>query len=300
MPDQNTGSPKTKKINIKKLLQKTNERRASDGKKPLALDADGKTVKLSNGALATWKPAVSPKSGRRYARWLIVKGTNSEYLRSIRNSKGSKSASASKQRKSRTSSTGSESVASASKQRKSRTSSNGSESVASARKQRKSSASSKGSESAPARKQRKSSASNKGSESAPARKTRTSKKVAASESPAGNQRVSRKRVYKALSKSKAKKAFNEYYLNREYSSEAKRNAAMKRDLNSSPRNAAKYLVKDERYLLNPGRYDYPGVDAGPRISNNSGNLSALSSARNSPKSPRRSHEQVLREIRRSK
>jgi hypothetical protein len=149
------------------------------------------------------------------------------------------------------------------------------------------------------------------SSKAPSSKSRSSSKASASVSPVksprkskksaapSKQRVSRKRVYKALSKSKAQKAFNDYYANRDYSSETRRNAAMKRDLNSSPRNASK-IVKDERYLLNPGRYDYPGVDAGPNVSKYSGNLSALKLAHKAPRSGRRSHSQVLKEIKRSK
>jgi hypothetical protein len=130
----------------------------------------------------------------------------------------------------------------------------------------------------------------------PAKAPRKSKTAAA---PI-KQRVSKKHVYKALSKSKAQKAFNEYYANRDYSSETRRNAAIKRDLNSSPRNASKYLVKDERYLLNPGRYDFKGVDAGPNVSKYSGNLEALKLAHKAARSGRRSHSQVLKEIKRSK
>ena len=148
---------------------------------------------------------------------------------------------------------------------------------------------------------------------ASASKSRSSSKASASASPvkaprkskttkpsAKKHRVSRKRVYKTISKSKAQQAFNEYYANRDYSSETRRNAAIKRDLNSSPRNANKYLVKDERYLLNPGRYDFKGVDAGPNISKYSGNLAALKLAHKAPRSGRRSHSQFLNEIKRSK
>jgi len=138
------------------------------------------------------------------------------------------------------------------------------------------------------------------SSKAPASPVKSPRKSKTSVAPVSKQRVSRKRVYKALSKSKAQKAFNEYYANRDYSSETRRNAAMKRDLNSSPRNASKYLVKDERYLLNPGRYDFKGVDAGPNVSKYSGNLAALKLAHKAPRSGRRSHSQVLKEIKRSK
>ena len=131
----------------------------------------------------------------------------------------------------------------------------------------------------------------------PVKAPRKSKTSAA---PVSKQRVSRKRVYKTISKSKAQKAFKEYYANRDYSSETRRNAAIKRDLNSSPRNASKYIVTDERYLLNPGRYDFPGVDAGPNVSKYSGNLAALKLAHKAPRSGRRSHSQVLKEIKRSK
>ena len=134
----------------------------------------------------------------------------------------------------------------------------------------------------------------------PVKAPRKSKTTKASAAPVSKQRVSKKRVYKALSKSKAQKAFNEYYANRDYSSETRRNAAIKRDLNSSPRNASKYLVNDERYLLNPGRYDFKGVDAGPNVSKYSGNLAALKLAHKAPRSGRRSHSQVLKEIKRSK
>jgi hypothetical protein len=138
------------------------------------------------------------------------------------------------------------------------------------------------------------------SSKAPASPVKSPRKSKTSAAPLSKQRVSRKRVYKALSKSKAQKAFNEYYANRDYSSETRRNAAIKRDLNSSPRNASKYLVKDERYLLNPGRYDFKGVDAGPNVSKYSGNLAALKLAHKAPRSGRRSHSQVLKEIKRSK
>jgi hypothetical protein len=141
------------------------------------------------------------------------------------------------------------------------------------------------------------SSSNSKASASPVKAPRKSKITKASTS---KPRVSRKRVYKALSKSKAKQAFKEYYANRDYSSDSRRNAAMKRDLNSSPRNASKYLVKDDRYLLSPGRYDYPGVDAGPNVSKYSGNLAALKLARKAPRSGRRSHSQVLKEIKRSK
>jgi hypothetical protein len=81
MPEQQN-SPKSR-INIKQLLAQTNKRRSSERKKPLKLSADGKTVVLSNGAHATWKAATSPKSGKRYAKWTIVKGTDKKYMKKI-------------------------------------------------------------------------------------------------------------------------------------------------------------------------------------------------------------------------
>ena len=81
MPEQKN-SPKSR-INIKQLLAATNKRRSSERKKPLKLSADGKTVVLSNGAHATWKAATSPKSGKRYAKWTIVKGTDKKYMKKI-------------------------------------------------------------------------------------------------------------------------------------------------------------------------------------------------------------------------
>jgi hypothetical protein len=195
--------------------------------------------------------------------------------------------------------------------RKSRSNSKASASASKSRSNSKASASaskSRSSSKAPA-----SASKSRSSSKAPASPTKSRSSSKASASPVkaprkskttkasnGKQRVSRKRVYKPISKSRAKQAFKEYYANRDYSSEARRNAAIKRDLNSSPRNASKYLVKDERYLLNPGRYDFKGVDAGPNVSKYSGNLAALKLAHKAPRSGRRSHSQVLKEIKRSK
>jgi hypothetical protein len=101
MPEQKN-SPKSR-INIKQLLAATNKRRSSERKKPLKLSSDGKTVVLSNGAHATWKAATSPKSGKQYAKWTIVKGTDKKYMKKIsqRRGKGSAKASPSSPRKSK-------------------------------------------------------------------------------------------------------------------------------------------------------------------------------------------------------
>jgi hypothetical protein len=93
MPEQKK-SPNSR-INIKQLLFQTNKRRISQKKKTLKLSADGKTVVLSNGAHATWKAATSPKSGRRYAKWTIVKGTDKKYMKKISQRRGKGSAKAS-------------------------------------------------------------------------------------------------------------------------------------------------------------------------------------------------------------
>jgi len=57
----------------------------------------------------------------------------------------------------------------------------------------------------------------------------------------------------------AKAAFTRYYNKRDYKTEGARKAAKTRD-----RNYASPVRKTSTYLRNPGKYDYPGVDVGPK------------------------------------
>ena len=86
-------------------------------------------------------------------------------------------------------------------------------------------------------------------------------------------RIRASRGKKPLSQKSAQRAFNRYYKQRDYKTERARKAAVSRDKNFSPRNAAR-VTDTTRYLRNPGRLDYPGIDAGERRSANKGNYAA--------------------------
>ena len=76
-------------------------------------------------------------------------------------------------------------------------------------------------------------------------------------------KISSRRGKVALSRKSALRAFSRYYRNRDYKTEADRKRAMSRDLHYRPRDSRKIVhTKSSRYLRNPGKLDYPGVDAG--------------------------------------
>lgn len=76
-------------------------------------------------------------------------------------------------------------------------------------------------------------------------------------------KISSRRGKVALSRKSALRAFSRYYRNRDYKTEADRKRAMSRDLHYRPRNSKKIVTnKSTRYLRNPGKLDYPGVDDG--------------------------------------
>lgn len=126
---------------------------------------------------------------------------------------------------------------------------------------------------------------------------------------------------KPLSREQAVEAFNRYYARRDYKTDAARQAAMKHDMEYSPSHKGVVdkdrIFSSTRYLRNPGKFDYPGVDDGPKISKNSGrgNPAALAAwraahpkgspelkhfkkSKKNPDGTRRSKRQVLTEIRR--
>ena len=114
---------------------------------------------------------------------------------------------------------------------------------------------------------------------------------------------------KPLSKEDAEKAFNRYYARRDYASDRARKAAITRDVNYSPAHDGKVdqlrVWESTRYLRNPGSNDYPGVDAGEKLSKATGNTRALEEwRRDHPKGSeslkgksRRSHQNILRNVR---
>jgi hypothetical protein len=59
----------------------------------------------------------------------------------------------------------------------------------------------------------------------------------------------------------AERAFKKYYKNRKYSTQGRRLAAMSYDLRHSPKDPSKIVI-DDRYLRNPGKFDYKGLDDG--------------------------------------
>lgn len=79
---------------------------------------------------------------------------------------------------------------------------------------------------------------------------------------------------KKLSPEAAQRAFNRYYKQRDYKTEGSRKAAITRDMHFSPNSAAR-ITDTTRYLRNPGKLDYPGLDAGERKSKNSPNATYL-------------------------
>jgi len=203
------------------LLKKLNDARSKRNPPQAALkmEADGVHVALENGALATWEPAVSEKTGKSYAKWVIVQGAPKSYLDRVRTPKG------------------------------------------------------------------------------------------------------QKQQGKPLSLEKATKAFNQYYARRDYKSDAAMDAAIKRDMEYSPSHKGQVdkdrIWKSTRYLRNPGKLDYPGLDDGAKISKNSGkgNPAALAKwraahpkgspelkhfkkSKKNPDGTRRSKRQVLTQIKR--
>ena len=65
---------------------------------------------------------------------------------------------------------------------------------------------------------------------------------------------------KPLGKKSAKKSFDKFYKNRNYSSAKKRTLAKKRDM--CHKNSPKRTTKDRRYKRSPLKWDYPGLDDG--------------------------------------
>jgi len=102
---------------------------------------------------------------------------------------------------------------------------------------------------------------------------------------------------KKLSQASAKRAFERYYKQRSYKSDRSRKAARSRDLSSRPKSDKK-ITDTTRYLRNPGRLDYPGVDVGERVSAARGNAAALAAARGKARSPRRSAKMVRKQVHR--
>ena len=76
-------------------------------------------------------------------------------------------------------------------------------------------------------------------------------------------KISSRRGKVALSRKSALRAFSRYYRNRDYKTDADRKRAMSRDLHYRPNDSRKIVRnKSTRYLRNPGKLDYPGVDTG--------------------------------------
>lgn len=175
------------------MLAELNNKRAKEGKSPLKVNADGKTVTLASGVKAGYKKATS-SSGKAYLRWVIVDAS-----------------------------------------------------------------------------------ANKG------------------KGNANMKAISARRGSKSLSRKSAERAFNRYYRTRDYESPRARKAAMSRDMHYSPKDAKK-VTSTTRYLRNPGKLDYPGLDAGPKKSSARGNLAALAKARAASRSPRRSGKDVRHHI----
>ena len=76
---------------------------------------------------------------------------------------------------------------------------------------------------------------------------------------------SRVAAAKPIDVDQAERAFNRYYKARQYSSPARRAAAMSYDMRHSPKDQSK-IVTDNRYLRNPRVFDYKGFDDGPLTS----------------------------------
>ena len=116
-----------------------------------------------------------------------------------------------------------------------------------------------------------------------------------------------KRSQKKLSPEAATRAFNRYYRGRDYAGEGTRKAAMTRDAHYS----SKVVTDTTRYLRNPGKLDYPGLDAGPKVPSRRGKDAPFASAaalrswreahpKGSYKLSRRSGKQVRKSIKSKK